>query len=121
MPGKPRPDEHGFTEMRLHGGEVILKRRHPIELFERYDLATGAAGNVARMDHERLAISFPRATWIAGESMPFTIDFSSGSRAIKPASTKCTPSESRACATRSFSSTESDIPSPPMPSRSVVS
>ena len=38
-----------------------------------------------------------------------------------PASIRCTPRSSRACATRTFSSTESDIPSPCMPSRRVVS
>jgi hypothetical protein len=44
-----------------------------------------------------------------------------GLEAGKPASIRCTPSESSACATRTFSSTESDIPSPCMPSRRVVS
>jgi hypothetical protein len=44
-----------------------------------------------------------------------------GLDAGKPASMRCTPSESSACATRTFSSTESDIPSPCMPSRRVVS
>ncbi len=39
----------------------------------------------------------------------------------KPASIRCTPSPSRACATRSFSSAESDMPSPCIPSRRVVS
>jgi hypothetical protein len=44
-----------------------------------------------------------------------------GFEAGKPASIKCTPSESSACATRTFSSTDSDMPSPCMPSRRVVS
>ena len=44
-----------------------------------------------------------------------------GLDAGKPASIRCTPSESSACATRSFSSAESDMPSPCMPSRRVVS
>ena len=39
----------------------------------------------------------------------------------KPASMKWMPSRSSACATRSFSSAERDIPSPCMPSRRVVS
>ena len=39
----------------------------------------------------------------------------------KPPSIMCTPSESSACATRTFSSADSDMPSPCMPSRSVVS
>ena len=39
----------------------------------------------------------------------------------KPASMKCTPSPSSACATRTFSSAESDMPSPCIPSRRVVS
>jgi hypothetical protein len=81
---KPGPGEHGFTELRLHGGAVFLKRRHPIELFERYDLATGAPGPVVRIDHERLAITFPQAIWTAGERVPFTIDFTPGDRPTKP-------------------------------------
>ena len=44
-----------------------------------------------------------------------------GLEAGKPASIRCTPSESSECATRTFSSTERDIPSPCMPSRRVVS
>ena len=39
----------------------------------------------------------------------------------KPASIICTPSASRARTTRAFSDAESDIPSPCMPSRKVVS
>jgi hypothetical protein len=39
----------------------------------------------------------------------------------KPASIICTPSASRATTTRAFSEAESDIPSPCMPSRKVVS
>ena len=39
----------------------------------------------------------------------------------KPASMKPTPRSSRRCATRTFSSADSDIPSPCIPSRRVVS
>jgi outer membrane protein assembly factor BamB len=81
---KPGSGEHGFTEMRIQEGDVLLKRRHATELFERYDLVGGLFKNVVAMDHERLAISFPRAVWTAGESVPFTITFSPGIRAIKP-------------------------------------
>jgi outer membrane protein assembly factor BamB len=81
---KPGPKEHGFTEMRIHRGDVVLKRRHSIELFERYDLASGALKNVVTMDHERLAISFPRAVWTAGENLPFTLEFRAGGRSIRP-------------------------------------
>ena len=44
-----------------------------------------------------------------------------GLDAGKPASIRCTPRSSSACATRTFSSADSDIPSPCMPSRRVVS
>jgi outer membrane protein assembly factor BamB len=81
---KPRPGEHAFTELRIHGGEAILKRRHATDLFERYDLATGALKNVVVLDHERLRMTFPKTVWTAGEAVPFTIDFSSGARSIKP-------------------------------------
>jgi hypothetical protein len=81
---KPGPGEHGFTEMRIHGGEAVLKRRHGTELFERYDLATGEFRNVVVLEHERLAISFPRSVWTAGEAVPFAISFTAGSRSVHP-------------------------------------
>ncbi|HLY08588.1 MAG TPA: PQQ-binding-like beta-propeller repeat protein [Planctomycetota bacterium] len=81
---KPGAREHGFTELRIHEGAAILKRRHPVELFERYDLASGTPGLVVRIDHERLAIRFPRAIWSAGEKLPFTIDFNPGGRRVQP-------------------------------------
>ncbi|HEV3029332.1 MAG TPA: PQQ-binding-like beta-propeller repeat protein, partial [Planctomycetota bacterium] len=37
-----------------------------------------------RIDHERLAISFPRSTWISGERVPFNLDFTAGGRTTKP-------------------------------------
>ena len=44
-----------------------------------------------------------------------------GFEAGKPASISGTPSSSRTCATRTFSSAESDMPSPCIPSRRVQS
>ena len=44
-----------------------------------------------------------------------------GLEAGKPASTSGTPSSSSTCATRTFSSAESDMPSPCIPSRRVQS
>lgn len=81
---KPKAGEHGFTGLRLQSGEAILKRQHPTELFERYSLSTGALGQVVGVDHERLAITFPQRLWTAGETIPFTIEFSPGGRTVKP-------------------------------------
>ena len=55
----------------------------------------------------------PASSWKSASSFGFEDG--------KPASIRWTPRSSRACATRTFSSAESDIPSPCMPSRRVVS
>ena len=67
----------------------------------------------------------PKAATAAVSNVSFASSSKSASSlgfdAGKPASIRSTPSESSACATRTFSSTESDMPSPCIPSRRVVS
>jgi outer membrane protein assembly factor BamB len=70
---RPAPGEHGWTDLRVHAGDLLLKRRHPTELFQRYDLATGAFRQATSIDHERLAVSFPQRIWTAGSEVPFDI------------------------------------------------
>jgi len=74
----------GITSLRIFGGDVILKRYHPAELFQCYDLATGALKRVVNMDCEKLTVIYPREVWTAGEILPFRIDFSKGDKIITP-------------------------------------
>jgi len=73
---KPAPGEHGFHELRVHGNDLLLKRHHPTELFQRYDLTTGIRKNVVHTDHERLTVTFADGTWLAGRTIPFAVKFS---------------------------------------------
>ena len=47
-PLKPMPQDRGFHTMRIWQGEILLKRMHQSELFQRYDLASGAPKGVGR-------------------------------------------------------------------------
>ena len=45
----PRATDRGFRYLRIAGGEALLNRRHATELFQRYDLATGALKQVVSL------------------------------------------------------------------------
>ena len=47
-PLKPGPQDRGFHTMRICRGEVVLKRMHETELFQRYDPAGGEFRGVVR-------------------------------------------------------------------------
>ncbi|MBX9693392.1 MAG: WD40 repeat domain-containing protein [Cyanobacteria bacterium] len=66
-----------FTALRLCGGELILKERSDTELFRRYERATGALIGTVECAHERLTVNFSHNTWIAGQSVPFSIKLDS--------------------------------------------
>ncbi len=74
----------GIRGMRLRGGEALLRGRHPSELFQVYDLATGEFQHSVSIDHERLTVTAQSGPWIAGRPVDFRIEFDGGGRAIKP-------------------------------------
>ncbi len=74
----------GIRGMRLWGGEALLRGRHPIELFQVYDLSSGALKRSVNIDHERLTVTAQGGPWIAGEAVGFAIEFDGGGRRIKP-------------------------------------
>ena len=78
LPGTP------ITGLRVFGGDLLIRRRHPTELFQCYDLATGALKTVATSDHERLAVDFAGDVWTAGEPVEFRIDFVAPGRQVRP-------------------------------------
>jgi outer membrane protein assembly factor BamB len=70
---KPVPGEHGWSDLRVAGGDLLLRRKHATELFQRYDLATGAFKQATSIDHERFVISFPDRVWTGGTEVPFDV------------------------------------------------
>jgi outer membrane protein assembly factor BamB len=81
---KPKPVERGFLGLRVVGAEILLRRQHPTELFQRYDLATGERKGAVHSDHERLTVRYPGDVWTAGEAVPFRIECKAGTKAVAP-------------------------------------
>lgn len=81
---RPEPAEHGFTDLRIVGNEVLLKRKHLTELFQHYDLTTGAFLGTVHSDHERLTVTDAGDIWTAGEDVPFRIRLIAGERELTP-------------------------------------
>ena len=81
---RPKPSEHGFGGLRVHSGDILLRRKHPTELFQRYDLTTGERKRVIQSEHERLTVTYPGDVWTAGQTLPFRIECTSGTKAITP-------------------------------------
>jgi outer membrane protein assembly factor BamB len=81
---KPGPGEHGWSDLRVHAGDLLLRRRHATELFQRYDLATGVLRQATSIDHERLAVSFPDRVWIAGADVPFKVKLTGAKGDVAP-------------------------------------
>ena len=82
-----------------------------------------SAGSSAASTPRRRVIPKPQTTacWRSTSASEAKSSCSLGLELGKPASIICTPSVSSACTTLTFSGAESDIPSPCMPSRRVVS
>lgn len=81
---RPAQGEYGFTDLRVHGKDVFLKRKHETELFQRYDLATGKLGQVVWTDHERLKVTLPDGPWTAGTAVPIAVALTAPGRPPAP-------------------------------------
>jgi hypothetical protein len=81
---RPGPGGPGYGYLRLHGGEVLLRRDHPSEFFRRYDLKTGALKGTVSTDHERLSVTFDGDVWAAGQAVPVQIKLTAGERTLSP-------------------------------------
>jgi outer membrane protein assembly factor BamB len=81
---QPVAAEAGFHDLRIAGGEVVLRRKHPTELFQVYDLESGKRKHVASIAYEKLAVSFPERVWTAGREVPFAIRLSASDRPVRP-------------------------------------
>ncbi len=74
----------GIHGMRVWDGEAVLRGRHTSELFQVYDLATGAFKHAVNIDHERLTVTAQGSPWTAGQPVDFRIEFYGGGQPIKP-------------------------------------
>jgi outer membrane protein assembly factor BamB len=83
IPPERKPAE-GIRGLRLWAGQAVLRGRHPSELFQVYDLATGAFQRSVFIDHERLTVTAQGGPWTAGQAVDFRIEFDGGGRQIKP-------------------------------------
>lgn len=83
VPADRKPVE-GINELRVYDGNAVIKSRHPSELFQVYDLATGKFKRAVDADHERLAITTTNGQWTAGQTVDFRIDFDGGGWRVSP-------------------------------------
>ncbi len=81
---KPASPEGGFVDLRVWGGQVLLRRRHDTELFQVYDLDGGAFRHAKYSIHDLLRVTYPADTWTAGEAIPFRIALTAGGRNATP-------------------------------------
>jgi outer membrane protein assembly factor BamB len=84
MPPPERKSGFAIRGMRIWDGKAFLRFRHPSELFQVYDLATGKFERSVSIDHERLAATMPGGPWTAGSTVDFKIEFDGGGQKINP-------------------------------------
>ena len=81
LPARRRPSIH---DLRVLGGELIVRRADPTILFEVHDRATGKWVRSVRADVDIVTARYPSAVWTAGQPIPFEIAFDAGPRPTKP-------------------------------------
>lgn len=70
---KSELSEHQFCDLRVQGGDLLVRRTHAFELYRRYDRISGACKQTVDTEHERLTVACPTDIWTAGASLPFRI------------------------------------------------
>lgn len=82
--GEIVPGKYPVSDVRVFGNKVFIKRKHETELYQSFDLATGARQAVVEIDYERLRVEYPAELWSAGSEIPFNIDFTANGKAASP-------------------------------------
>jgi len=82
--GALKADQWHICDLRVLGTELLIKRNHPFELFQCYDLATGALKRVVSIEHERLSVTYPSDVWTAGAAVPFQLTFETSGKTAGP-------------------------------------
>ncbi|GMV83236.1 MAG: hypothetical protein AMXMBFR7_44200 [Planctomycetota bacterium] len=80
----PGEEKYAVNGIRVGGGKLYVKRRHPSELFQVYDLKTGKLLHRVFMDFARVSATYPSSVWTAGEAVPFEIAVQSPLRPLAP-------------------------------------
>jgi outer membrane protein assembly factor BamB len=73
-----------IADLRVFGDDILVKRPHPVELFQVYDRTTGAPRGVIRADVEQLTVTIGSDAWTAGDKVPLRITLDAGRRDIRP-------------------------------------
>jgi outer membrane protein assembly factor BamB len=81
---KSELSEHPFCDLRLHGGDLFVRRLHSFELYRRYDRVSGTCKQTVYTDYERLTAACPTDIWTAGRSLPFRLRLESTGTASVP-------------------------------------
>jgi hypothetical protein len=81
---RPGPGQPWFNALRVVGKNLVIRREHDRELFQCYELESGAFKQATLIDHERFDVSFPSLVWTAGQAVPLTLQFDAGGRTVKP-------------------------------------
>ena len=72
-----------ISGLAIYGNEAVILRFDAKELFQVYNLTTGAQNRIVKADVDTLSMSYDSEIWTAGTQIPFTIAFTS-SRPNKP-------------------------------------
>ena len=81
---RPPAGQCWYFALRIAGGDCVVRSNHPSELFQVYDLRTGAFKRSVSADVEVLRATYPSPVWTAGAATPFAIDFATAGRRIAP-------------------------------------
>jgi outer membrane protein assembly factor BamB len=81
---KPSPGRVWFFNLRVFNHELFIRSEHPTELFQCYDLASGAFKHSVMADHERFTVTYATNVWTAGQPLPFSVTLDGGGRATAP-------------------------------------
>ncbi len=65
----------GVTAIGVYNNELVVKRSDPAQLFEVFDMTTGAFLRTISSESERVSVDCPALSWTAGARVPLAIKF----------------------------------------------
>ena len=80
----PVGEQPWFNAMGIFGNDLVLHRSDVRELFQIYNLTTGAFKRAVDIRHERLTVTLDSLVWNAGQNVPFHIAFRGLNAAAHP-------------------------------------
>jgi hypothetical protein len=81
---KSELSERPFCSLRVRGRDLFVRRKHPFELYRRYDLVRGDHKQTIYTEHDRLTAACPTDIWTAGASLPFRLRLESSAAKFAP-------------------------------------